>query len=185
MPPSELPNARADRYSLEEAVRNVMRTGMTLLAIGTLVGCGPADGTTADDSLSGEPASVGQGDQAVENELIIVDFIAAWSRMDPAELANFFTEDGIYHNMPSSPVQGRANVEALIEGFSADWTETTWDILTVMSSGNTVIAERIDRTRAGDRSVDLPVVGVFEMEGGRIKVWRDYFDLGTYTRAMN
>jgi len=32
--------------------------------------------------------------------------------------------------------------------------------------------------------VDLPCVGVFEMRDGKIAVWRDYFDLGTYQRAM-
>ena len=26
--------------------------------------------------------------------------------------------------------------------------------------------------------------GVFELSNGRIKVWRDYFDLATYTRAI-
>lgn len=126
-----------------------------------------------------------QMDQASESERIIIDFIGAWSRLDPAELASFFTEDGVYYNMPSAPVQGRENIEAFIRGFSADWTESSWDILTIMSSGDTVIAERLDRTKAGERSVDLPVVGVFELEGGKIKVWRDYFDLSTYTRAMN
>jgi limonene-1,2-epoxide hydrolase len=35
----------------------------------------------------------------------------------------------------------------------------------------------------GDKSVDLPCCGVFEMTDGKIRVWRDYFDLGTYTRA--
>ena len=126
-----------------------------------------------------------QSDGAAENEQVIVSFIEAWSRLDPAELASFFTEDGIYHNMPTQPVQGRANVEALIRGFSAAWTETTWDVLTIMSSGNVVITERVDRNKAGDKSVDLPVVGVFELEGGKIKVWRDYFDQGTYVRAMS
>lgn len=119
------------------------------------------------------------------NRQVVLRFIEAWSRLDPAELAGFFTEDGIYHNMPSSPVQGRENVERLIRGFSANWTATTWDVLNVMSSGSVVIAERVDRTVAGDKSVDLPVVGVFEMEDGKIKVWRDYFDQGTYVRAMS
>ena len=129
-------------------------------------------------------AVVNQIDRASGNERVIVDFIEAWSRLDATELASFFTEDGIYHNMPAQPVQGRANVEGLIRGFSAAWTETTWDVLNIMSSGNVVIAERLDRTKAGDKSVDLPVVGVFEFEEGKIKVWRDYFDQGTYTRAM-
>jgi limonene-1,2-epoxide hydrolase len=60
----------------------------------------------------------------------------------------------------------------------------TWNILTIVSSNNVVIVERLDRTRAGDKSIDLPVVGVFELASGKIKVWRDYFDQGTYVRAM-
>lgn len=155
----------------------IMRTSVMLLFV-AVVGCSASEGTQ-QDGLGG------QADRAEANQQVVVDFIEAWSRLDPAELASFFTEDGIYHNIPSSPVQGRANVEAFIRGFSANWTETTWDILTIMSSGDTVIVERLDRTRAGDRSVDLPVVGVFELEGGRIKVWRDYFDLATYTQAMS
>jgi limonene-1,2-epoxide hydrolase len=48
-----------------------------------------------------------------------------------------------------------------------------------------VIVERLDRTKAGDKAVDLPCTGVFELENGKIKVWRDYFDLGTYAKGMS
>ncbi|MBK9612327.1 limonene-1,2-epoxide hydrolase family protein [Candidatus Amarobacter glycogenicus] len=58
-------------------------------------------------------------------------------------------------------------------------------MLNVAAAGNVVFAERIDRTDAGGKHVDLPCVGVFEMDGGKIRVWRDYFDLATYTRAMS
>ena len=47
-----------------------------------------------------------------------------------------------------------------------------------------MIAERLDRTRVGERNVDLPCCGVFEMSGGKIRVWRDYFDLATCTKAL-
>ncbi len=119
-----------------------------------------------------------------DNERIIREFIEAWSRLDPAELAGYFTEDGVYHNMPVGPIAGRANVENFIRGFSASWTETTWDLINIAACANVVIAERLDRTRAGDKSVDLPCVGVFELEAGKIKVWRDYFDLATYQKGL-
>lgn len=118
------------------------------------------------------------------NERVIREFIAAWSRLDPQELSAYFTEDGVYHNMPMAPVAGRKNVEQLIAGFIGSWTETTWDLITIVSSGDVVIAERLDRTRAGDKSVDLPCVGVFELRDGKIAEWRDYFDFGTYQRGM-
>ena len=39
------------------------------------------------------------------NTDLIEEFCRAWSRLDPTELASYFTEDGIYHNMPAEPVQ--------------------------------------------------------------------------------
>ena len=121
----------------------------------------------------------------MNNERIIREFIGAWSRLDPGELSSYFTEDGVYHNMPSGPVGGRENVKKMIAGFIGPWTETRWDILNLVFAGDVVIAERLDRTKAGDKAVDLPCTGVFELENGKIKVWRDYFDLGTYAKAMS
>ena len=64
------------------------------------------------------------------------------------------------------------------------WTSTQWDVLNLISRGDVVIAERLDRTMVGETAVDLPCCGVFEMQDGKIKVWRDYFDLATYTRPL-
>ena len=119
-----------------------------------------------------------------DNERIIRDFIAAWSRLDASELASYFTEDGCYYNIPTDPVRGRDNVEAFIKGFTANWTETEWDIVSIGAVGDRVYAERLDRTKTTAGDVDLPCLGVFEMRDGRIAEWRDYFDLGTFMKAM-
>jgi limonene-1,2-epoxide hydrolase len=119
-----------------------------------------------------------------DNIGIVRAFIEAWSRLDPDELAGYFTDDGCYHNMPVGPVAGRDQVRDMIAAFTAEWTSTQWDLLNIVGSGDVVMAERLDRTRAGDKAVDLPCTGVFEMENGKIKVWRDYFDLSTFANAM-
>jgi len=118
------------------------------------------------------------------NVAVIREFIEAWSSLDPDRLAEYFTEDGTYHNMPTQPVSGKDNVRAFIKGFLATWTETQWDILHILGEGDVVFAERLDRTKTAQGNVDLPCVGVFEMEDGKIKVWRDYFDLNTFMSAM-
>jgi len=120
-----------------------------------------------------------------DNIGIVRDFIAAWSRLDADELVGYFTDDGTYHNMPAAPVSGRENVRKLIKSFLSTWTATQWDVVNIVAAGDVVIAERIDRTRLGPKSVDLPCCGVFEMQGGKIKVWRDYFDMGTYVKAVS
>lgn len=119
------------------------------------------------------------------NEQIVCDFIKAWSRLDVDELLTYFTEDGVYHNMPIAPVSGQAKLRPFISAFLKGWTATNWEILNLVSSGDVVVVERIDRTKMGQRSVDLPCCGVFEMSQGKIKVWRDYFDMATYTKALS
>lgn len=118
------------------------------------------------------------------NTELIEEFCKAWSRLDPSELAAYFTEDGIYHNMPAGPVEGRDEIEKFIRGFAGSWTKTDWDILNLAEAGDVVIVERLDCTQAGDKAVDLPCAGVFTLREGKIACWRDYFDLGTYARAM-
>ena len=122
---------------------------------------------------------------ATDNIAIVREFIEAWSAKDPTQLASYFTEDGTYHNMPTQPVSGRDNVRQFIAGFLANWTETEWEILNIMGEADVVIAERLDKTKTTQGDVDLPCTGVFEMENGKIKVWRDYFDLGTFMNAMS
>lgn len=119
-----------------------------------------------------------------DNGSIVKEFIHAWTSLDSRKLADYFTEDGCYHNMPRDPVIGRENIRRFIDRFLATWTETEWEILNIASSGNVVLVERLDKTKTTAGNVDLPCVGVFEIEAGKIKAWRDYFDMGTYTRAM-
>lgn len=118
------------------------------------------------------------------NAQIIRDFIISWSTLDVDRIVDYFTEGGVYHNMPIAPVAGRAHLRAFIATFLRDWSATEWEIVTLVESGNVVIAERIDRTKVGAKTVELPCCGVFEMEDGKIRVWRDYFDMATYTRAL-
>lgn len=120
-----------------------------------------------------------------DNEKIIREFITAWSRLDVDELMGFFAEDGIYHNMPFKPVQGHPALRPFIANFLKDWTKTEWEILTLVCSGDIVVAERLDRTKIGELAVNLPCCGVFELQNGKIKSWRDYFDMATYTRAVS
>ena len=37
----------------------------------------------------------------------IREFINCWRTLDAPRLANYFTEDGTYHNMPAKPVTGK------------------------------------------------------------------------------
>jgi limonene-1,2-epoxide hydrolase len=118
------------------------------------------------------------------NEEIVRNFLTAWSRLDVDELVGYFAANGTYHNMMAKPVTGHEALRRFIGGFVRGWSATSWEVVNIVSRDDLVVAERVDRTRVGDRQVELPCCGVFELSGGKIRVWRDYFDLATYTRAV-
>ncbi len=119
-----------------------------------------------------------------DNEKIIREFIAAWSELDADNLADYFADDGTYFNIPSQPVSGKENIRQFIANFTRPWESTNWEIINLVSNGDLVVVERIDHTVVAGQKVDLPCLGIFEMENGKIRMWRDYFDLNTYTSAL-
>lgn len=122
--------------------------------------------------------------QTESNEAIVRDFISAWQRLNPSELAGYFSEDGVYHNMPSAAVVGRNNIEQFIAGFISQWESTDWEVINLLADGDSVMVERLDKTVVAGSPVNLPCFGYFELSDGKIKLWRDYFDLATYTTAL-
>ncbi len=122
---------------------------------------------------------------ANDHETTIRQFCADWAQLDTDTMMAYFAPEPTYHNMPGPPAVGAPAVRATIDRFLKSWQKTEWDLVNIAASGNVVFAERVDRTDSGGKHVDLPCVGVFEMEEGKIKTWRDYFDLATYTRAMS
>ena len=115
------------------------------------------------------------------NEQIVRDFCAAWSRRDADELLGYFADDAVYHNIPMGPMAGKDAIREAFGLFLPPSQSIEFEMLHVAAAGDVVFTERVDRFVIGGRNVDLPVAGVFELEGGLIKAWRDYFDLGMWT----
>jgi len=113
-------------------------------------------------------------------DALVTTFCKAWSRMDADELAAFFTEDGVYHNIPMAPAEGRDAVHAMLTGMKAMISSIRFEVRHQVAQGNVVMNERIDHIEMGGKTVSLPVVGVFEVEGEKIRAWRDYFDMAQF-----
>ena len=48
-----------------------------------------------------------------------------------------------------------------------------------------MLNERLDRFQIGNGWLELPIAGVFHINGdGQISLWRDYFDMGRYQRQF-
>lgn len=115
---------------------------------------------------------------SAENEKIVTDFCRAWSRMNMDEILGFMTDDAVYHNIPMAPAKGKAAIRAVVEGFLKMSEAIDFKILHSAGAGSVVMNERVDSfTYKGGKKGSVPVVGVFEVSGGKISAWRDYFDM--------
>ena len=105
---------------------------------------------------------------SIENEKLVRDFCAAWSRLNVDELLGFLTEDCFYHNIPMEPCVGHAAIRGFVEPFLKEATSAEFEIKHSTSSGNVVMNERVDRFAMGAKTIELPVAGVFEIRDGKI-----------------
>ncbi|QCQ92932.1 limonene-1,2-epoxide hydrolase family protein [Rhodococcus sp. SGAir0479] len=115
---------------------------------------------------------------------LITEFCGRWADPDPAVIADYFTEDAVYHNIPMEPVKGRAAIEEFLGGFLAAFDGIDFRIHRQVEAGGIVMNERTDVLRGLGKETALPVMGVFEVVDGKIAAWRDYFDMGAITTAF-
>lgn len=121
---------------------------------------------------------------SASNDRLIRDFLRAWERRDTEAIVDAFTDDGVYHSTPLSPIVGKAAIRDFVASF-ADVPPGRLVIHHQVATEDLVMNERTDHITLNGRPVTLPISGVFEIRGGRIKAWREYFDLGPARAAYD
>ena len=117
-------------------------------------------------------------------EELVREFCDAWSKRDADLLTDYFTDDGVYHNMPLPPLHGKAAIREFLVGFLAGAETAEFRMINVVASGDIVMTERVDAFTLAGREGAFPVCGVFEVRDGKIAAWRDYFDMAQVTAFL-
>jgi len=120
---------------------------------------------------------------------VVRRFCAAWSdNVGATELAAFFTDDAVYHNIPLAPVTGREaianNIASFIRPGAPGIEGIQFRVINIAANGPVVMTERVDVFQLPNKSFELPVMGTFEVNDGKISAWRDYFDTKQFASRM-
>ncbi len=120
---------------------------------------------------------------------VVRGFCAAWSdNLGTIQLAAFFTDHAVYHNIPQAPVTGWEAIASLIDSFIRPGPprieSIEFRVINIAANGPVVMTERVDVFRVADKSFELQVMGTFEITDGKINAWRDYFDMNQFTSRM-
>jgi limonene-1,2-epoxide hydrolase len=116
---------------------------------------------------------------------VVQSFCDAWSAGDLDALIEYFTDDAVYHNIPLDPVTGKDTIKTTISGFTAGVDKVEFRVHNIATKGNVVMTERTDAFFAGPKTIELPVMGTFEVTPeGKISAWRDYFDMNQFMSQL-
>jgi limonene-1,2-epoxide hydrolase len=111
-------------------------------------------------------------------------FCEAVRRKDQGALRASLADDVVYHNIPLDPCEGIEATMAMIDFFLNMAESIEFRLLNLVAEGPVVLTERVDAFTIDGTVHELPVMGTFEVHGGRITAWRDYFDMAQVTAMM-
>lgn len=119
---------------------------------------------------------------------LVAEFITAIEQGRLPHALGLLSEDCEYDNVPIGKVFGPAAVRDTLAPFLQQFQGVEWTVHHQVASGDlaggVVMNERSDRFRRGDEWGELAVAGLFVITGGKITLWRDYFDLAGLARLL-
>ena len=115
---------------------------------------------------------------------VVRRFCATWAEGDLDNIMGFFADDAVYHNIPIAPVEGKDAIRATIAGFTGGVDKLEFRVDNIAGDGNVVLTERVDVFSMPGATIELPVIGTFEVRDGKIAAWRDYFDMNQFMSQM-
>jgi limonene-1,2-epoxide hydrolase len=118
----------------------------------------------------------------VDNARTVEIALYALQDQDFETVDSAFADEIVWQNVGFPTMRGRQRIVNLLRrgqgrvGFEVK-------IHRIAADGNTVLTERTDALVIGPLRLQFWVCGVFEVHGGRITLWRDYFDMLDITKA--
>lgn len=131
------------------------------------------------------PAAPKQESSMTDPKIAVVEkMIDAWNRRDWKLVGDLFAEDGVLHSTMIEPVNGRPAIAERINALGAGIESITLHIHNIGRIGDVVVIERTDEFVYKGHHGKVPVVGILEVEGDHVKVWREYYDRAELLREM-
>lgn len=119
----------------------------------------------------------------MDNARTVEALLTALQNQDTDGAGAVLDEHLVYENVGFPTIRGRARAMRLFRGMEG---RAGFEVRThrIAVNGTSVLTERTDALIFGPVRVQFWVCGVFEVHGGRITLWRDYFDMWDMTKAL-
>jgi limonene-1,2-epoxide hydrolase len=119
----------------------------------------------------------------VDNAHTVEVLLTALENQDPDGAGAVLDDNLVYQNVGFPTIRGRARAMKLFRAMEGR-VGVEVKIHRIAVNGSSVLTERTDVLVFGPLRLQFWVCGVFEVSGGRITLWRDYFDMWDMTKAL-
>lgn len=111
--------------------------------------------------------------------------IDAWNTRSWQQVYDLFAQDGVLQSMMlETPTVGREAISKRIGTLAEGISKIELRVKHIGVVDGVVFIERVDDFVYRGHHGAVPVVGVVEVEQGRIKIWREYYDRAQMIEAM-
>lgn len=119
----------------------------------------------------------------IDNAHTVEVLLSALQAQDTDGAGAVLDENLVYENVGFPTIHGRSRAMKLFRGMEG---RARFEVKThrIAVNGSTVLTERTDALVFGPVRLQFWVCGVFEVRDGRITLWRDYFDMFDFTKAI-
>ena len=119
----------------------------------------------------------------IDNAHTVEVLLSALQAQDIDGAGAVLDENLVYENVGFPTIRGRARAMKLFRGMEG---RARFEVKThrIAVNGATVLTERTDALVFGPVRLQFWVCGVFEVHDGRITLWRDYFDMFDFSKAI-
>ncbi|NCL77747.1 limonene-1,2-epoxide hydrolase family protein [Rhodococcus sp. YH1] len=115
---------------------------------------------------------------------VVREFLDAMVAEDVERAVALLDPDIAWHNTSLPTVRGLPRVRRILEGLRRPSLGFDVTIHHIAATGNVVLTERTDVLRLGPVSARFWVCGTFELRDGKIAVWDDHYNVGTFVGAL-
>ena len=119
----------------------------------------------------------------IDNAHTVEVFLTALEDQDIDAAGAVLDENLVYQNVGFPTIRSRARTLKLFRGMEGR-AGFEVKIHRIAVNGTSVLTERTDVLVFGPVRLQFWVCGVFEVTDGRITLWRDYFDMFDFTKAL-
>lgn len=120
----------------------------------------------------------------MSNADLVLSFLKAWDEMDFDRAFALMSPDIVYKNTGYPDAIGHDAVRKTLASLLDKTTPMTSVVHAFAENADgTVMTERTDTLHTPKGPVSFPVMGAFDVWGGLITGWRDYFDASLFKPA--